>query len=99
MLLMRSRCIFAAAWTVYPTAVSRMGQRTPETMIESGLRDMNMFGKPSTHMDRYDVGYGFHFVFRSTPFLPTTLKGSCHDASYPKVGPYPGLANKGEGRK
>ena len=81
MLLMRSRCIFAAAWTVYPTAVSRMGQRTPETMIESGLRDMNMFGKPSTHTERYVLGCGFHFVFRSTPSRPTIAKGSCQDVS------------------
>ena len=82
MLLMRSRCIFAAAWTAYPTAVSRMGRRTPETMIESGLRDMNMFGKPSTHMDRYDVGCGDHFALRSTPSQPRIWKGSCHDVSY-----------------
>ena len=83
MLLMRSRCIFAAAWTAYPTAVSRMGRRTPAPMIEFGPRDMNMFGKPSTHMDRYEVGWGDHLALRSTPSRPMMEKGSCQDVSYP----------------
>ena len=52
MVLMRSRCIFAVACTAYMTAYSMMGSSTPAPMTEFGPSDINMFGKPSTHMDK-----------------------------------------------
>ena len=81
MLFRRSRCSFAVACTAYMIANSMMGMSIPAPMNEFGPSDMNIFGKPSTHTDRYDVGYGFHFSLRSMPLRPMILKGSCQDVS------------------
>ena len=83
MLFSRSRCIFAVACTAYRIVTPKTPTRTPVPCTAFGPQHMNMFGKPSTHNERYDVACGFHFSFRLCPFRPTTSNGSCHDVSYP----------------
>ena len=85
MLLNLSRWSFAVACTAYPIAYSMMGISIPAPMNEFGPSDMNMFGNSSTHTERYDEGYGFHFSFRSTPSRPMIVNGSCQEVSYPAM--------------